>query len=65
MPDVNVTVRLVFGSAEQQIQSAKVAEPRRGELPEQEIATSPYCLPASTAPSEPILVQSATFVKLA
>jgi len=63
MPDINLTVRMSFGSGEEATLSAHLCaatvqrDPRETPVPA-------YQVSSDTAPSEPILIESNSFVTL-
>lgn len=65
MPNVSVTLKLVYESGQEQVQMAGVSQPQaQRDLSVERPAASPYRVPNNTAPVEPTIVQSTSFAKV-
>jgi len=62
MPDINVKLKLSFGSGEEQVYAAQVQASQEVNQPEARLEP-PYRVPRFTAAGEPELVQSANFAE--
>lgn len=60
---MRVTLRLVFGDQEQQVYVAETTPVNVGEPESESLRMPPYRFPIWTAPVEPTLIQSGSFVR--
>jgi len=66
MADVNVKLKLAFATGEEQVYVAKVPQQNPAKPPRKRGPTSGplYRVPSFTAPAEPVLIGSTTFVEV-
>lgn len=64
MTEITLTVRLVFGSGQEQVHTVETHLAQPLEQPQEEFQAPLYRFPSRTAPHEPTLVDSPSFAKI-
>jgi hypothetical protein len=63
MPQVKLSVRMTFSDGEELLAAAET-RPTNAEQPEPFAPQPPYVLGSATAPEQPVLVSSSSFIRI-